>query len=908
MRIILFPLHFLGVYSALWGLAIGAFPSSVQIGGLFIRNTDQEYTAFRLAIFLHNTSPNATEAPFNLVPHVDNIETANSFAVTNAFCSQYSRGVFAIFGLYDKRSVNTLTSFCGALHISLVTPSFPTEGEGQFTLQLRPSIRGALLSLLDHYDWSRFVFLYDTDRGYAILQAIMERAGQNGWQVSAICVESFNEAAYRRLLEDLDRRQERKYVIDLEPERLQIILEQAVSVGKHVKGYHYIIANLGFKDISLERFMHGGANVTGFQLVDFSKPIVIKLMQRWNKLDQREYPGSESPPKYTSSLTYDGVLVMAEAFRTLRRQKIDISRRGNAGDCLANPAAPWNQGIDMERALKQVRIQGLTGNIQFDHYGRRINYTMDVFELKSNGPRKIGYWNDIDKLVLVQNENVLSNDSSAMENRTVVVTTIMEGPYVMLKKNWELYEGNDQFEGYCVDLASEIAKHIGIKYKISIVPDGKYGARDPETKIWNGMVGELVYGKAEIAVAPLTITLVREEVIDFSKPFMSLGISIMIKKPQKSKPGVFSFLDPLAYEIWMCIVFAYIGVSVVLFLVSRFSPYEWHAEEPEEGATEQGPTDQPPNEFGIFNSLWFSLGAFMQQGCDISPRSLSGRIVGGVWWFFTLIIISSYTANLAAFLTVERMVSPIESAEDLAKQTEIAYGTLDSGSTKEFFRRSKIAVYEKMWSYMKSAEPTVFTKTTAEGVARVRKSKGKYAFLLESTMNEYTEQRKPCDTMKVGGNLDSKGYGIATPKGSQLRNAVNLAVLKLNEQGLLDKLKNKWWYDKGECGSGGGDSKKDKSSQALSLSNVAGVFYILVGGLGLAMLVALVEFCYKSRAEAKRMKLSFSEAMRNKARLSITGSVGENGRVLTPDCPKAVHAGHASFRHPGLAVVSSGLP
>ncbi|XP_059382284.1 glutamate receptor 4 isoform X4 [Carassius carassius] len=845
------------LFSCVWGLTMGAFPSSVQIGGLFIRNTDQEYTAFRLAIFLHNTSPNASEAPFNLVPHVDNIETANSFAVTNAFCSQYSRGVFAIFGLYDKRSVHTLTSFCGALHISLITPSFPTEGESQFVLQLRPSIRGALLSLLDHYDWNRFVFLYDTDRGYSILQAIMEKAGQNSWQVSAICVENFNDASYRQLLEDLDRRQEKTFVIDLEAERLSNMLEQIVSVGKHVKGYHYIMANLGFKDINLERFMHGGANVTGFQLVDFSNPMVIKLMQRWNKLDQREYPGSDAPPKYTSALTYDGVMVMAEAFRNLRRQKVDISRRGNAGDCLANPAAPWNQGIDMERTLKQVRLQGLTGNVQFDHYGRRVNYTMDVFELKSNGPRRIGYWNDADKLVLTQDQALLPNETSGMENRTVIVTTIMEGPYVMLKKNWEMYEGNEQFEGYCVDLAYEIAKHIGFKYKISIVPDGKYGARDPETKIWNGMVGELVYGKAEIAVAPLTITLVREEVIDFSKPFMSLGISIMIKKPQKSKPGVFSFLDPLAYEIWMCIVFAYIGVSVVLFLVSRFSPYEWHTEEPEEG-TDGLPSDQPPNEFGIFNSLWFSLGAFMQQGCDISPRSLSGRIVGGVWWFFTLIIISSYTANLAAFLTVERMVSPIESAEDLAKQTDIAYGTLDSGSTKEFFRRSKIAVYEKMWSYMKSAEPTVFTKTTAEGVARVRKSKGKYAFLLESTMNEYTEQRKPCDTMKVGGNLDSKGYGVATPKGSQLRTPVNLAVLKLSESGILDKLKNKWWYDKGECGPKDSGSK-DKSSQALSLSNVAGVFYILVGGLGLAMLVALIEFCYKSRNEAKRMKVEQSE-------------------------------------------------
>lgn len=56
----------------------------------------------------------------------------------------------------------------------------------------------------------------------------------------------------------------------------------------------------GFKDINLERFMHGGANVTGFQLVDFSNPMVIKLMQRWNKLDQREYPGSDTPPKVSS--------------------------------------------------------------------------------------------------------------------------------------------------------------------------------------------------------------------------------------------------------------------------------------------------------------------------------------------------------------------------------------------------------------------------------------------------------------------------------------------------------------------------------------------------------------------------------------------------------------------------------
>ncbi|XP_055975158.1 glutamate receptor 2 isoform X3 [Sorex fumeus] len=874
----------------LWGLIFGVSSNSIQIGGLFPRGADQEYSAFRVGMVQFSTSE------FRLTPHIDNLEVANSFAVTNAFCSQFSRGVYAIFGFYDKKSVNTITSFCGTLHVSFITPSFPTDGTHPFVIQMRPDLKGALLSLIEYYQWDKFAYLYDSDRGLSTLQAVLDSAAEKKWQVTAINVGNINndkkDETYRSLFQDLELKKERRVILDCERDKVNDIVDQVITIGKHVKGYHYIIANLGFTDGDLLKIQFGGANVSGFQIVDYDDSLVSKFIERWSTLEEKEYPGAHTTTiKYTSALTYDAVQVMTEAFRNLRKQRIEISRRGNAGDCLANPAVPWGQGVEIERALKQVQVEGLSGNIKFDQNGKRINYTINIMELKTNGPRKIGYWSEMDKMVVTLTELPSGNDTSGLENKTVVVTTILESPYVMMKKNHEMLEGNERYEGYCVDLAAEIAKHCGFKYKLTIVGDGKYGARDADTKIWNGMVGELVYGKADIAIAPLTITLVREEVIDFSKPFMSLGISIMIKKPQKSKPGVFSFLDPLAYEIWMCIVFAYIGVSVVLFLVSRFSPYEWHTEEFEDGRETQ--TSESTNEFGIFNSLWFSLGAFMQQGCDISPRSLSGRIVGGVWWFFTLIIISSYTANLAAFLTVERMVSPIESAEDLSKQTEIAYGTLDSGSTKEFFRRSKIAVFDKMWTYMRSAEPSVFVRTTAEGVARVRKSKGKYAYLLESTMNEYIEQRKPCDTMKVGGNLDSKGYGIATPKGSSLRNAVNLAVLKLNEQGLLDKLKNKWWYDKGECGSGGGDSKvspinlavlklseqgvldklknkwwydkgecgaKDSGSKektsALSLSNVAGVFYILVGGLGLAMLVALIEFCYKSRAEAKRMKVA----------------------------------------------------
>ena len=67
-----------------------------------------------------------------------------------------------------------------------------------------------------------------------------------------------------------------------------------------------------------------------------------------------------------------------------------------------------------------------------------------------------------------------------------------------------------------------------------------------------------------------------------------------------------------------------------------------------------------------------------------------------------------------------------------------------------------------MWNFMSSMRPSVFVNTTKAGIEKVKK--GQYAYLLESTMNDYITQRD-CELMQVGGLLDSKGYGIGTPRG-----------------------------------------------------------------------------------------------------------------------------------------------
>lgn len=67
---------------------------------------------------------------------------------------------------------------------------------------------------------------------------------------------------------------------------------------------------------------------------------------------------------------------------------------------------------------------------------------------------------------------------------------------------------------------------------------------------WDGMIKELLDQRADVAIADLTITYNREQVVDFTMPFMNLGISVLYRKPIKQPPNLFSFLSPLSLDVW----------------------------------------------------------------------------------------------------------------------------------------------------------------------------------------------------------------------------------------------------------------------------------------------------------------------------------------------------------------------
>ncbi|VEN59732.1 unnamed protein product [Callosobruchus maculatus] len=887
----------------------------IPLGAIFEQGTDDVQTAFKFAMHQHNQ--NITGKKFEFQAYVDVINTADAFKLSRLICNQFSRGVYSMLGAVSPDSFDTLHSYSNTFQMPFVTPWFPekvlapSSGFMDYAISMRPEYHKAIIDTVKYYGWKRIIYFYDSNDGLLRLQQIYQglTPGTESFQVSTVRrIGNVSEAlSFLRGIEEQSRWSNKYVVLDCLAETAkEIVVGHVRDMALGRRNYHYLLSGLVMDDKwESEVVEYGAINITGFRIVDSSKSNVKEFLEGWKRLDPSTSPGGgKDSISAQAALMYDAVFVLVEAFNKLLRKKTDLfrsnMRRGlsNNGtstkvlDCNVNGGwvTPWEHGDKISRFLRKVEIEGLTGEVRFSEEGRRQNYTLHVVEMTVNSAMvKVAEWSDETGFNPVAAKYTRVKANIHIErNKTYIVTTIVEEPYIMLRQpeNGEFLTGNDRFEGYCKDLANLIAKKLGINYELRIVKDGQYGSENHEVKGgWDGMVGELVRQEADMAIAPMTITSERERVIDFSKPFMSLGISIMIKKPVKQKPGVFSFLNPLSKEIWVSVMFAYVAVSIVLFVVARFSPYEWRLIHSSINGEPRGTLGQHTNhggtmanDFTMMNSLWFALGAFMQQGGELSPRSISGRIVGACWWFFTLILISSYTANLAAFLTVERMVAPINSAEDLASQTEVEYGTLYHGATWDFFRRSQLTLYSKMWEFM-SSRKHVFVKTYDEGIKRVRQSKGKYALLIESPKNDYINEREPCDTMKVGRNLDSKGFGIATPLGSPLRDAINLAVLSLTEDGELTKLKNKWWYDRTECVR----DKQDTNTNELSLSNVAGIFYILIAGLFLAMAVSLLEFCYKSHTEAKRAKIPLGDAMKAKARLTIgVGNDYDNGRYYTP--------------------------
>ncbi|XP_064628474.1 glutamate receptor ionotropic, kainate 2-like [Lineus longissimus] len=874
---------------------IGGLPPSIKIGLLYEHGNADVELAFKSATNRINSRRDILQGT-RLEPVTAQIPAQDSFKASKKLCHMLQEGVAAIFGPKSGLPSAHVQSICDSMDIPHIEAKWGYQVLMEYyAINMYPhytTLSRAFKEAVDVMDWRTFTVLYETNDGLIRLQELVNAQQGKNRQITIRKLEGKNND-YRHIFKEMKKENEYKIILDCSTDMIETVLRQALSVNAMTGDHHYLITSLDLGLVDMDLFAYTPANITSYRIVDPRNPIVVDVISHWLMQETRAPKSTPLWGKNTIrtevALIYDAVYLFARALHDIGSTAQNIVPQ----QLSCRKSESWDHGSSLINYVKMTQIDGMSGKVQFDSRGLRSDFDLQLTEVHTNGSLvSMGDWSLRTGLNITHFYTDMDTKATiALANNTLRVTTILDEPFVMMAEQPKdgTLTGNARFNGYCIDLLERIASIIpNFRYDIHLVEDGSYGSPEdtdqPMTSPWNGMVGELMNDKADLAVASLTITYIREQVIDFTKPYMNLGISIIFKRPEGKESNLFSFLSPLSFEVWLYVIAAYAVVSVTLFVLARFSPYEWvnpHPCNPE--------TDELENQFSLVNSLWFTIGSLMQQGCEIAPRAMSTRIISCIWWFFTLIMISSYTANLAAFLTVERMVSPITSAKDLSKQTDIHYGTVKSGSTLTFFQTSHIATYARMWNFMKKHRDTVFVNSTKEGIKRVRE--GNYAYLLESTMNEYFVQRY-CDLMQVGGLIDSKGYGIGTKRGSIFRDRLSNAILKLQEDQEMHRLYDKWWREKGSSGC---DSKDSKEANSLGVGNVGGVFVVLLVGMACSVLVAIFEFIWKARKNADEDKQSLCSEMAEEIRFAVRCGGSSKKPAIKP--PKSRREADELFEH-----------
>ncbi|XP_026733766.1 glutamate receptor ionotropic, kainate 3-like isoform X1 [Trichoplusia ni] len=784
------------------------------LGGIFYEDSPDMKVALEVAAKLFNFKTSVKEIS----------KRGEVLEVSQYVCELAEEGVIGIIDGTGGRAMENIQALCDMLELPHVIVSEHNDlyNRNWSALNMYPSpsvYNQVLQNLVILKDWRAFTILYL--RGYSLLHVsdLLQMGNKTYPYIATIRELSGND--YREVLIDAKHNGYTNFVVDCPSRNLEEVLLHAQQVGMMADEHSYIFISPDLFTLDMSRFRYGGVNMTGFRLVKLEDVENIRLWNFTYLFNQETGKALEAEElKTILLLIYDAVEVFAAAIKKVNVEAQQLS--------CANYDA-WIYGSSLMNFMKTNKVEGLTRTLIFDGVGQRTDVTFDVLEITSAGNQTIGTWKKSELILdrpLVADAEI--TQESALRNKTLKVLISTTAPYGYLKDSHEKLEGNDRYEGFTIDLIDRLSDLLGFSYEFAV--ENNYGSKK-EGK-WNGMALQLMEDKADLAICDLTMTAERQSGIDFSTPFMTLGIGILYKEPSKQPPEMFSFMAVFSKEVWYYMMLIQLALGGTMIFVGRISHKEWQnpvpcIESPEELS----------NQFSFANSVWLIIGSVMQQGSEIAPIALAPRMITSVWWFFTMVMVASYVGTLVAFLTVEKNILPFNTVEELYNHKSISYGAKEQGSTIKFFQDSENPIYQEM--YKKMVARNWLVKDNDIGVQRAENQQ--YAFFMESTSIEYYKERH-CDLLQIGMLLDSKSYGIGMKKKSPYKRYIDDALLKLKESGEIDKLKNIWWKEKrggGKCG-----EKRDEEQKQLGMKNMLGAFVVLGVGCLIGLFISIIDMLW----------------------------------------------------------------
>ncbi|XP_028966612.1 glutamate [NMDA] receptor subunit 1 [Galendromus occidentalis] len=726
------------------------------------------------------------------------------------------------------------------------------------------------IKLLRHLGYSSIVFIHSSDNdGRATLGRFHNVAARekNVVHIEHVIEFESDTTDLAAELRNASRRHCRVYVLYADTNEATKIFDVVKKLEMTTAGYVWLVSEQALKAPNCPD------GVLGLDLV--------------NAVDERAH-------------IRDSVNLIAIALKKLQRDASVSAPRLNCSSLEHN----WDAGLKLVSILKeQILMSGETGHVKFDDKGDRLNSDYVIFNIQREreshlvkvGEYAYNEWKNEMELN-INLEYVLWPGGSKEKPLGFVipkhlrVATLAERPFVwtrQLNGMGECYANetlcpwynrsskSDEVYccfGYCMDLLKVLSSKLNFSYDLYLVEDAQYGNLEPSKeegrRVWTGLIGDLVRKRADMVVAPLTITPERSLEVDFTKPFKYQGITILAKKQDKSST-LASFLQPFQKSLWIVVVFSVHVVALGLYLLDRFSPF---------GNYRVAPSERDEDGLNLSSALWFAWGVLLNSGiAEGTPRSFSGRVLGMVWAGFAMIVVASYTANLAAFLVLEKPESSLSGINDprLRNPSEnFTYATVRGSAVDTYFKRQ--VELQNMYRIMEGKN----FDTVDHGIDALMNGNID-AFIWDSSRLEY-EAARHCDLVTAGEQFGRSGYGVALQRNSFWVDKVTLALLEMHESGHMEQLDSRWIHNGGRrC-----ESKLERTPATLGLTNMAGVFILVGAGIFGGLVLIVIEVYYKryKAKQKRRMEVASKAAAKWRGVVERRRTVrrGSHHRIMLP--------------------------
>ncbi|TDK50049.1 transporter substrate-binding domain-containing protein [Antarcticimicrobium luteum] len=326
--------------------------------------------------------------------------------------------------------------------------------------------------------------------------------------------------------------------------------------------------------------------------------------------------------------------------------------------------------------------------------------------------------------------------------QTLTVATVTRPPFSMV-------EGGKE-NGFSMDLLAALSEALQWDHRVERVDQ------------FSDMLSAVTDGRADLAMANISITAAREGIMDFSQPIFEAGLQMMVHAD--SARGASIWRSVLSRDLLLAIVAAFVmllGGGMLMWLFERRAqPY----------------FDRPVHE-AWFPSFWWALNLVVNGGFEERvPRTILGRLFGVILVISSLFIVSVFVAKITSVMTVQAISGSVNSVNDLYGKRVV---TIAGSTAAGFLDRREVGydAYDGLQPMLRAFE---------EGRADV--------VVFDAPILSYYANHGGREVARLAGPVFLReNYGIAFPTGSALVEDVNQALLALREDGTYDRIYRKWF-------------------------------------------------------------------------------------------------------------------